>query len=177
MQFVWLFGAMLVVMLLRVAPPIGVAVEGKPVGRVTLGFAERVRLQRTNVYAIGLVLLLCAATGSIPFLLEVGVVVGVVAILAIPTRYVVTTQGIALNRTVFRSWTEFGGFATDAGGIQLIPRPGRGRFRLVVNPARKDELARQIGRFLAPVEGGAASTGPATRSRTKTSARLALFRR
>lgn len=177
MQFLFLFGAMLVVMLMRVAPPIGVRIEGDPVGRVTLGFAERVRLQRTNVYAIGAVLVLCAATRSIPFLVELVVVVAVLAILAIPARYVVTTKGIALNRTVFRSWKEFRGFATEPSGIRLVPNAGAGRFRMVVNPARQRELAKAIGRFLAPVEGDAASTGTGESSRTKASARLAFLRR
>ena len=33
-------------------------IDGEPVGRISLGWNERVRLQRTNVYAIGAVLLL-----------------------------------------------------------------------------------------------------------------------
>src|SRR3954447_2230831 len=101
MPTLFLFGAMLIVMTMRVAPPLGVRIEGDPTGRITLGMRERVRLQRTNIYAIGLVLLLVTATSSLPLIAELAIIVGVLAILAIPTRYVLTTEGIALNRTVF----------------------------------------------------------------------------
>src|SRR4051812_41572595 len=117
MAYLWLFGAMLIVMLLRVALPIGVRVPGTPVGRISLTLTERVRLQRTNVYAIGAVLLLCAATQAIPLAVELFVVVGVFAILAIPARYTLTTEGIAFNRTVFRPWSEFEGFESTNAGV------------------------------------------------------------
>ena len=95
MAFIFLFGSMLIVMLLRIAPPIGVKLAGEPLSKVTLGMRERVRLQRTNVYAIGAVLLIAAVTGDMPTILELVVMVGILAILAIPVRYVLTTRGVA----------------------------------------------------------------------------------
>src|ERR1700704_4256965 len=105
MEFVFLFGSMLIVMLIRVAGPLGVRIEGEPIGRISLGWSERVRLQRTNVYAIGAVLLLASVTSRLPLVGVLAVMLGILAILAIPTRYVLTTNGVALNRTVFRQWT------------------------------------------------------------------------
>src|SRR5690349_18807662 len=131
MATLFLFGAMLIVMLIRVAPPLGARIEGDPVGRITLGMRERVRLQRTNIYAIGLVLLLVVATSSLPLIGELAIIGGVLAILMIPTRYVLTTRGIALNRSVFRRWSEFQGFEVDGSGIKLVPQPGARGFRIV----------------------------------------------
>jgi hypothetical protein len=151
MATIFLFGAMLIVMLIRVAPPLGVRIEGDPVGRITLGWRERVRLQRTNVYAIGIVLLLVSATSSLPLIAEVVVIAGVMAILAIPTRYVLTTHGIALNRSVFRRWSEFEGFVVDNGGIRLVPHEGVRSFRIVSTKAKSHEIARTLGRYLTVI--------------------------
>jgi hypothetical protein len=151
MATVFLFVAMLIVMLIRVAPPLGVRIYGDPVGRITLGWRERVRLQRTNIYAIGIVLLLVAVTSSLPLIAELAVIVGVLAILAIPARYVLTTDGIALNRSVFRRWSEFEGFVTDSGGIKLVAHPGMRPFRIVSTSAKSQEIARTLRRYLTVV--------------------------
>ena len=150
MGFFFLFGSMLIVMLIRVVPPMGVRIEGTPIGRVSLGFRERVRLQRTNVYAIGAVLLLVSATGGMPLLGELAVIAGVVGILAIPTRYILTDRGISLNRTVFRSWTEFESFATRSDGLELRPAEGSGRaFRIVLSPAKSEALSRTVRKYVS----------------------------
>jgi hypothetical protein len=171
-QFIFLFGAMLIVMLLRVAMPIGARITGEPIGRLTLSFSERVRLQRTNVYAIGAVLLVCVATSPVPLIVELLVIVAVFAILAIPARYVITTHGIAFNRVVFRPWSDFVGYSVDSTGIRLIPQSGAGAFRLIVGPHRRDGAAKAIRRFLAPVDGNdAAARGPRRRGRWPTRTR------
>jgi hypothetical protein len=149
MAFVFLFGAMLIVMLMRVAAPLGVRIDGDPIGRVSLGWRERVRLQRTNVYAIGVVLVLAAIGGGLPLIVEMLVIAGVLAILAIPTRYVLTTDGVAFNRTVFRAWSDFAGVETDANGIKLVPREGVRGFRMVLNPAKSTQVARTVHRCVA----------------------------
>jgi hypothetical protein len=175
MAFVFLFGSMLIVMLVRVAAPLGVRIEGEPIGRISLGWNERVRLQRTNVYAIGAVLLLASVTSNLPLIGVVAVIVGIMAILAIPTRYVLTTRGVAMNRTVFRPWTDFSGFETDAKGIQLVPKPGVRGFRLVMSPPKSKEVARTLQKFIpvVPREGSDAPRRSKLRGRwpTRTSKR------
>jgi hypothetical protein len=148
MALIALFGAMLLLMLLRVALPFGARIEGKPIGKVTLSFRERVRLQRTNVYAIGSVLLLGALTGDMPPAVEPFVIVGVVAILCIPVRYVFTDAGVALNRTVFRPWSDFTHFQTAPGRITLVPRPGLRLFHVVLAPARCQQVVPTVRRLL-----------------------------
>ena len=165
MEFVFLFGSMLIVMLVRVAAPLGVRIEGEPIGRISLGWSERVRLQRTNVYAIGAVMLLASFTSSLPLIAVLAVMVGILAVLAIPTRYVLTTQGVALNRTVFRPWTDFSGFETDAKGIQLVPMPGVRGFRLIMSPPKSREVARTLQRFLTAVPRTGSDAGRRSKGR------------
>ena len=167
MPFVFLFGAMLIVMLLRIAPPIGVRIDGEPVGKVTLSMRERVRLQRTNIYAIGAMLLVTALAGNIPLFVEVIVIAGVLAILMIPVRYVLTTEGLALNRTVFRHWTEFRGVEADAAGVKLVPVDGVRQFRLVLSSEKAAVVARSISQLLATASrdgDGAPRTSTTTRT-------------
>ena len=64
-------------------------------GNRSLSMGERVRLQRTNVYAIGVVLLLGAATGEMPPIVELFVIVGVAVVLSIPVRYMHTPVEVA----------------------------------------------------------------------------------
>ncbi len=175
MAFVFLFGSMLIVMLVRVAAPLGVRIEGEPIGRVSLGWNERVRLQRTNVYAIGAVLLLASMTSNLPLIGVIAVIVGIMAILAIPTRYVLTSHGVAMNRIVFRPWTDFTGFEVAPNGIHLLPKPGVGAFRLVMSPAKSQEVARTLQRFIVavPRDGNGATRRNKARGRwpTRTSKR------
>ena len=149
MAFIFLFGSMLIVMLLRIAPPIGVRLEGEPIGKVTLGMRERVRLQRTNIYAIGAVLLVASFAGDMPLIVELAVMVGVLAILAIPVRYVFTARGIALNRTVFRHWSEFRDLEVDGSGIKLVPVEGVRPFRLVLSRDKAPLVARSLSELMA----------------------------
>ena len=148
MAIVGLFAAMLVIMLMRVALPIGVRIDGQALGKITLSLGERVRLQRTNVYAIGAVMVIGALLRELPPLLELVAIVGVGAILAIPVRYVLTTEGVALNRVVFRPWSDFARVEAAPGRLTLVGRPGLRPFRLVLGPASSASALPIIRRFL-----------------------------
>lgn len=139
-----LFGLMLIIMLMRVGVPLGVRIDGQRIGEVRLSFRERVRLQRTNVYLITLALLLGAVSGWLPPLLELAVIAAVFAILAIPTRYVITSEGLALNQVVFRRWSEFRAVEARRGGLWLLARDGYRDFFLALAPARQFETRRIV---------------------------------
>lgn len=178
MEFAFLFGAMLIVMLIRVVPPIGVRIEGTPVGRISLGFGERVRLHRINVYAIGAVLLLVSVTGSMPLLGELAVIAGVIGILAIPARYILTDRGISLNRTVYRSWSDFEAVDVRKDGIELRPAHGAGRpFRLVLNPGRAEEVSRTLRKFVSITPRDGNDAAPRDKRRGRWSTRISQRRR
>lgn len=148
MALLALFGAMLVLMLLRVALPLGVRIPGEPVGQITLTLGERVRLQRVNVYAIGVVLLVAVLSGELPTAVELLTIVGVGAILMLPARYVLTSDGIAFNRVVFRPWSDFRQIEVAPGRITLIGQPGMRPFRLVLRPAKTPEVRATLQRYV-----------------------------
>lgn len=101
---------------------------GKPPGvmvrEIPLPFRTKVRAQRANVYALAILLLLGAAGGWIPPLLELAVIAVAMMILLLPTRYTLTDQGIALGRTRPRRWTEFAAANVRRGLVVLEARNG-----------------------------------------------------
>ena len=102
-----LCGMMLILTLMRIAVPIGQPVAGNLLGVVPLRFRERIRLQRTNVYLLGVMLLLGTLGGWIRTPINLIVVLATFVIVSIPVQYTFTTEGIARNRVVFRHWDEF----------------------------------------------------------------------
>ena len=149
MAVLMLLVAMLIIAVIRVHAPFGQPSEGKPLGRITLSFPERALLQRTNMYLIGIVILISAVGGLLAGPLELVAIVATVAVLTIPVRYTLTTQGIALNNVVFRSWTEFTGYREERGGIVLLGAPGQRNFRLHVVGANRATARQAVARVLA----------------------------
>ena len=148
MPVILLLSAMFIISVLRVSMPFGAKPEGKPIGAITLSFRERMLLQRTNMYLIGIVILISAVGGLLAGPLELVAIVATLAVLTIPVRYTLTSQGIALNNVVFRSWTEFTGYREERGGIVLLGSPGR-NFRLQVIGANRATARQALARLLA----------------------------
>ncbi|MCL4395056.1 MAG: hypothetical protein M1482_09695 [Chloroflexi bacterium] len=141
-----LLGTMLVVMLMRVAAPLGQKTEGHVLDQVWLSFRERLLLQRTNIYAIGVVLVLGAVGGWVSTTFELLEILLAFAILMIPTRYVLTSEGIALNNTLFRRWDDFADYKLKGIRVHLVPR-GRARaFTLFVPPGAQGEVLKIVRR-------------------------------
>src|ERR1700710_2544214 len=97
-----LCGMMLILTLMRIAVPIGQPVAGNLLGVVPLRFRERIRLQRTNVYLLGVMLLLGTLGGWMHTPINLIVVLATFVIDSIPVQYTFTTEGVARNRVVFR---------------------------------------------------------------------------
>lgn len=149
MPVVLLLALMLVITAMRVYLPVGVKVEGKPVGTITLSFRERLLLQRTNLYLIGVVILLGALSGFLTGPIELVAILATFAILTIPARYRVTQQGIALNNVVFRFWTDFRGYREERTSVVLEAVEGQRSFRMHVVGAHRQELVKVLARVLA----------------------------
>ncbi|HWO72970.1 MAG TPA: hypothetical protein VNN21_05375, partial [Dehalococcoidia bacterium] len=145
-----LFIAMLIITLMRVVLPRGARIHGHPLRTVALSFRERVLFQRVNLYAIGFVLLLTAATGLVSTGWELLVVVTASGILLLPVRLVLTTEGVATNNVVFRPWEEFLGFTAERRRIRLHARAGTRDLVLPLLPARQGEALAVIQHFLRP---------------------------
>src|SRR5215213_1269881 len=110
----------LLIMLARVAGPIGQPAEGRELRVVALGLRERVLYHRTGLYAFGAILLLLAATRLLSPTLQLLAVLACYAVLMVPIRYRFTSAGVAVNRVVFRRWREFA--AVEAGRRSLTLR-------------------------------------------------------
>ena len=109
---------------------------------------ERLLLQRTNLYLIGIVVLMGAVSGFLTGPLEMVAILATFAVLLIPVRYHLTTQGIALNNVVFRSWTDFRGYREERTSLVLDAVEGQRKLRVHVLGANRDAAARLIGRAL-----------------------------
>src|SRR5262249_20470086 len=134
MLVILLFGCMLAVMLMRVFLPLGQRTAGTERAVFALGLKERLLYQRTNIYAIGAVLVLTALTGLISVPIELVVFAAVLAILMIPVRYRLTDQGIGLNNVVFRRWDEFEDLDIGGRSVRLLGKEGAADFTVRALP-------------------------------------------
>lgn len=153
MDVIALFGLMLTIMLMRVGVPIGARVHGGRIAEIRLSFMERMKFHRTNVYSIGLALLLGAVSGWLQPLVQLLVLSAVFAILTIPTRYIVTSEGVALNQVVFRPWTEFRAVEERRGGLRLRARDGYRDFLVTLAPDRRNQTRCVLERAMGPRDG------------------------
>jgi Amt family ammonium transporter len=144
MIVVFLFAMMLGIMLMRVYLPYGQRAQGRDRRTTTLDFHERLLLQRKNVYAIGVVLLITALGGLSSPLIQAVVVMAVLAILCIPVRYRLTDDGIGLNNVVFRRWEEFQGLVAGPRSYVLLGDNGAANFTIQASPRRHPDIAAAI---------------------------------
>ena len=148
MAAVMLVVAMLIVAVIRVHAPFGQKAEGTPIGRITLSMRERMLVQRTNMYLLGIVILLTAVGGFLGGPLELVAIVAALAVISIPVRYTLTSRGIAMNNVVFRSWTDFTGYREERSGLVLLGVTGQRNFRVHVLGANRVIAVKALTRLL-----------------------------
>lgn len=152
MAVIVLFTLMLIVTLMRVYLPRGIEVPGKTLVSYKLSFVEKMVLHRVNLYAIGAFLALLTLTGNIGNGLQLLIVLATQAILLVPVRVSVTTDGVAINRALFRPWSDFAGFSTQPRYIKFAGREGmRGCSLPVLNEHQRDLLT-AVGRHLPRIQ-------------------------
>ncbi len=165
-----LLAVMLIITLMRVAVPIGQTIEGKAIRHVDLSYRERLLLHRTNIYAIGVVLLLTALGGALPLIVELVVVLATLLIVLMPARYILTSEGVALNNVVFRRWAEFDGAEIRRGRLRLQGRAGAAPLTLSVLAVQRPEVVDLVERLVAGHQPRIAHRAAArTRARAATS--------
>jgi Amt family ammonium transporter len=130
------------------------AVEGEIAADIQLDLRERLRYHRGALYSVGGLLLLGALTGLLSWPLEIVVIVGTIAVVQLPIRYRVTSQGIALNRLFFRRWSEFSGYRLNQRGIILAGKAGDGGLRLRVDRRHEEQIKAIIARRLPRMKEG-----------------------
>src|SRR5260221_9671868 len=107
-MIVWLLvGCLFMLMFLRIGLPFGVRTEGNVSAKVALTFRERLLLHRTNMYALGAILVLSAIGQWFPTTIEIVLILVALSIINLPISYLFSSQGIACNNVLFRSWKEF----------------------------------------------------------------------
>ncbi len=157
MAVLLLFALMLGMMLMRVMLPIGAKVEGREVRQIALTFRERTLLQRKNVYAIGVVLLLTAAGGLVSPVAELVVILATVGILTIPVRLRVMTSGLAVNNVVYRPLGDFEAVETTPRGVRFVAVPGMRNLDIPLLGAHREEALRVVHLPRAPRAGRSAA--------------------
>jgi Amt family ammonium transporter len=149
-MIVWLLiGCTFMFMLIRVGLPFGIRAEGTSVADVPLTFREKLLLQRTNMYAVGAILVLSAIGQWFPTTIELVLVLVAFAIVNLPVRYHFTSAGIACNNVLFRPWKEFEYVRIRGAKLTMVPREGFAPLKLYVLPARQEEILPHFQRFLA----------------------------
>src|SRR6266550_4437281 len=148
-MFVWLLiGCSFILMLVRIGLPFGIKSEGNVVATVTLTYREKLLLHRTNLYALGALLVLSAIGQWFPTTVELVLILMALALVNLPVRYQFTTQGIACNNVLFRKWKEFEYVRYRGAKVMLVPRKGFGALPLFVLASRHDEVLPYFQRFL-----------------------------
>ena len=148
MPTVVLFVFMLMFMLMRVYLPIGARVKGKTVKTVPLSLLERFHLQRVNLYAIAVFLFVAVVSGEIDTSGLVLMMVAAQAVTALPVRCVMTTEGIALNKVVFRPWSDFTGFTAESHRLVLSGQDGTRPFKIPFFAEHQKEVLPALRRYL-----------------------------
>jgi hypothetical protein len=146
-----LLAAMLGLMCMRVYLPFGSQTKGQVFKTVRLNLMERTLLQRVNVYALGLVLLVLTASGTLPGGWQAPIVVLALAVLALPVRIYVSNTGIGLNNVVYRPWTDFVGFRVEKRRVVLAGRRGLRDLALPLVGRHQSELTPALRRYLEPL--------------------------
>src|SRR5258708_777405 len=152
-----LIGSLFILMYLSVRVPFGVALDGSPIKRVSLTLQERLIFRRRNLYSLGIILLLSAIGHWFPTTIELGLILLGLCINLLPTRYHLTTAGVACNNTTFRRWDEFTSVRIKGARLIFIPRAGFAPLKLVLFPSHQQELLPTLERFLKVHEQGSSS--------------------
>ena len=145
---------MLIIMLMRIMLPVGAKTKGKYVAEVRLSFRERLLLQRTNIYAIGIVLLLTTVTGNLSRSWELLVVVVAFLLLMMRVRNHVTSEGIALNNVVYREWSDFTGYEVRRRGIRLLPQEKMRPFDIILIGKHREQALKLVRAHLHEIREG-----------------------
>src|ERR1700730_13559154 len=137
-----------ILMFVRIGLPFGIQSEGRTLARIGLTFRERLLMHRTNMYALGVLLLLSAFGKWFSLPVEVALIFVSLAIVNLPMRYQFTTEGIACNNVIFRCWKEFEYVRVHGAHLTLVPRKGSASLNLVVQASRHKEVLPYFQRFL-----------------------------
>lgn len=103
----------------RVWSPWRPRAQGSPLRTMAMPFAARLYNQAFPIPLLVAAVLLNQAIASVPFWVPMLPLVVLALSIAVPARYTVTTEGVAVGALSFRRWTEFSGLTVRRGRIRL----------------------------------------------------------
>src|SRR5258708_34993665 len=104
-MLVWLLiGCSFMLMLVRIGLPFGIKSEGSVVATVTLTYREKLLLHRTDLYALGALLVLGAIGKWFQTTVEHDIILVALAHIKLPVRDQFATASIASHNAHFRQW-------------------------------------------------------------------------
>lgn len=118
-MFVLLYGLIFGLALAQTLGPRRKAAPGLVVLDIHLDLRQRLQRQRPHLYALGLALLIGSLTGWARLPAQGLVVMGGLALVALPVRYRFTSLGLDINGSVVHSWSEFDGYFVTGQRLQL----------------------------------------------------------
>lgn len=169
-----IFGTMLMSMLTRVFLPIGQKSEGMVIQTVNLPYRYRLLYHRTSIYLIGTAVVLGGIGGWLNTMYEVIIIMATFAIVSIKIRYTFSSQGVALNNVVFRSWSEFKDYKQEPRYLRLEAKPGMRDFKALLPGQNRAEIDQMLLKLVRSKD--APTTGSKVSRSDKSSAKVRLNR-
>jgi hypothetical protein len=161
---------MLAIMAAKAMPLIPAEVPGRPILIIPLSLPFRLLEQRANVIAILAVLTLGSGllgerwVSHELFLLAIVVMA---AILALPARYRLTTDGISPRRSSFRPWSDFQSWEARGNVVWLGSTTRFASLRLHVAAKEKDPLLNVLRQYVGVGAERLQRRGPVPQRMTK----------
>ncbi len=106
---------------------------------VPIPLLARLRLHAGVLWVEASLSILGLAVGWLPWPSVVALAVIFALLLALPARYHLSDEGIALGRTRVRRWTEFGGLSRRRGGARLQGIAGSPSMSVWLSGSREDD--------------------------------------
>jgi hypothetical protein len=129
----------IVISWLRVGRPSRRSVSGAVVLHAGMPLLARIRMHLVPCTVVLSVSLLLLTFSDLPWWGPLAAIGSNLGLVALPTRYTLTTSGIRVGWTPFRRWTEFAGVARAPGGARLQGVAGSRDKRVWLSGSRGDD--------------------------------------
>ncbi len=129
----------IVISWLRVGRPSRRSISGAVVLHAGMPLLARIRMHLVPCTVVLSVSLLLLTFSDLPWWGPFAAIGSNLGLVALPTRYTLTTSGIRTGWTPFRRWTEFAGVARAPGGARLQGVAGSRDKRVWLSGSRGDD--------------------------------------
>ena len=167
-----LFGTMLMSMLTRVFLPLGQKTEGMVISTVNLPYRYRLLYHRTSIYLLGTAVVLGGIGGWLNTMFEVIIIMATFAIVSIKICYTFTSQGVALNNVVFRSWSEFSDYTQEPRYLRLVAKLEMRDFKLLLPGQEQAAIDTMLAKLVRGKEALAPSSAAVRSDKATASLRM-----